>query len=65
MLGWPGTLPRLLNILKRRLVQLQVKHLLLMHYHPDYAGLAQRMKQKGFVLVVMESQQSSIPKQRS
>ena len=29
-----------------------VKHLLVTHYHPDHAGLAREMKQKGVVLVV-------------
>lgn len=64
--GWPGTLPRLQSILKRGRVLLQdVKYLLVTHYHPDHAGLAQEVKQKGVQLVVMESQQHSIPKLRA
>jgi glyoxylase-like metal-dependent hydrolase (beta-lactamase superfamily II) len=43
--GWPGTLPKLLNIFKRKRVPLQdVKYLLITHYHPDRAGLAQEVK---------------------
>lgn len=60
--GWPGTLPKLLNIFKRRRVQLQdIRHLLVTHYHPDHAGLAQEIKSKGVQLVVLECQPSFIP----
>lgn len=61
--GWPGTLPKLLNIFKRKRIQLQdVRYLLITHYHPDHAGLAQELKLKGVQLVVMENQMSFIPK---
>lgn len=64
--GWPGTLPRLLNIFKRRRVPLQdVRYLLVTHYHPDHAGLAQEVKQKGIQLVVLENQLPFIPKLRT
>lgn len=64
--GWPGTLPRLLNIFKRRRVPLQdVRYLLITHYHPDHAGLAQEVKSKGIQLVVLENQLSFIPKLRT
>lgn len=63
--GRPGTLPKLLNIFKRKRVPLQdVKYLLVTHYHPDHAGLAQEVKSIGIQLVVLENQQSSIPKLR-
>ena len=56
--GWPGTLPKLLNIFKRKRVPLQdVKYLLVTHYHPDHAGLAQEVKSIGLQLVVVENQQ--------
>ncbi len=65
-IGWPGTLPKLLNIFKRKRIPLQdVKHLLITHYHPDHAGLAQEVKLKGVQLVVMENQMSFIPKLRT
>lgn len=64
--GWPGTLPKLLNILKRKRVALQdVKYLLITHYHPDHAGLAQEVKLKGIQLVVLENQLPFIPKLRA
>lgn len=63
--GWPGTLPKLLSIFKRKRVPLQdVKYLLITHYHPDHAGLAQEVKSIGIQLVVLENQQSFIPKLR-
>jgi ribonuclease/clavin/mitogillin len=64
--GWPGTLPKLQNVLKRRRIPLQdIKCLLVTHYHPDHAGLAQEVKQKGIQLVVLESQVPFIPRLRS
>lgn len=64
--GWPGTLPKLLNIFKRKRISLQdVKYLLVTHYHPDHAGLAQEVKLKGIQLVVMENQMPFIPKLRA
>ncbi len=64
--GWPGTLPKLLNIFKRTRVLLQdVKYLLVTHYHPDHAGLAQEVKSKGIQLVVVENQLPFIPKLRT
>jgi glyoxylase-like metal-dependent hydrolase (beta-lactamase superfamily II) len=64
--GWPGTLPKLLNIFKRKRVPLQdVKYLLVTHYHPDHAGLAQEVKSIGTQLVVVENQLSFIPKLRT
>ena len=63
--GWPGTLPKLLSIFKRKRVPLQdVKYLLVTHYHPDHAGLAQEVKSIGIQLVVLENQLSFVPKLR-
>lgn len=63
--GWPGTLPKLLSIFKRKRVPLQdVEYLLITHYHPDHAGLAQEVKSIGIKLAVLENQQSFIPKLR-
>lgn len=64
--GWPGTLPSLQSILKRRRVSLQdVEYLLVTHYHPDHAGLVQEVKRKGVQLIVMENQLPFIPKLRA
>jgi glyoxylase-like metal-dependent hydrolase (beta-lactamase superfamily II) len=61
--GWPGTLPKLLGVLKRKGASLQeVKFLLATHYHPDHAGLAQELKNQGVELVVLESQLAWVSK---
>ncbi len=60
--GWPGTLPRLGANLKRKGISLaDIGYLLVTHYHPDHAGLAQEIKDHGVRLVVMNSQVSAIP----
>jgi glyoxylase-like metal-dependent hydrolase (beta-lactamase superfamily II) len=63
--GWPGTLPKLNHNLKRYGVRLQdIPYVLITHYHPDHAGLAQEVKQQGAKLIVLENQVSSIPEMR-
>ncbi len=63
--GWPGTLPKLLATLKRKGAALnQVSALLVTHYHPDHAGLAQELKDRGVQLVVLETQRAAIPELR-
>ncbi len=60
--GWPGTLPKLLHALKRIGIPFSgITHLLITHYHPDHAGLAQELKQQGVKLIVLENQVSAIP----
>jgi glyoxylase-like metal-dependent hydrolase (beta-lactamase superfamily II) len=60
--GWPGTLPKLQHQCKRMGIQLtDIKYLLLTHYHPDHAGLAQELKRTGIKLIVLENQLSAIP----
>lgn len=60
--GWPGTLPKLQHQCKRAGIALpDIKHLLITHYHPDHAGLAQELKQIGFKLIILENQLSSVP----
>ena len=55
--GWPGTLPRLLATLKRKDIALQeIGYLLITHYHPDHAGLAQEVKTNGVRLIVLKQQ---------
>ncbi len=60
--GWPGTLPTLLANLKRKDIPFpDIRYLLVTHYHPDHAGLAQEVKDKGVCLIVMGSQVHAIP----
>jgi endoribonuclease LACTB2 len=59
--GWPGTLPKLLAMLKRKGIAPQdIGYLLITHYHPDHAGLAQEVKAKGVRLIVLEQQLPAI-----
>ena len=60
--GWPGTLPKIEATLKRKDIPLgAIRHLLVTHYHPDHAGLAQELKERGVRLIVLESQRPAIP----
>ncbi len=60
--GWPGTLPKLLAMLKRKGITFQdIGYLLITHYHPDHAGLAQEVKAKDVRLIVLEQQLAVIP----
>jgi ribonuclease/clavin/mitogillin len=60
--GWPGTLPKLLHALKRKGMHIQeIEYLVVTHYHPDHAGLAQEVKRQGLKLVVLENQVQAIP----
>lgn len=55
--GWPGTLSKFRAALKRKDVSPgEIKHLLVTHFHPDHAGLAQELKNLGAGLILMESQ---------
>ena len=60
--GWPGTLPKLQAMLRRKGVTLQdIGYLLITHYHPDHAGLVQEIKAKGVRLIVLAQQLPAIP----
>jgi glyoxylase-like metal-dependent hydrolase (beta-lactamase superfamily II) len=64
--GWPGSLPKLADRCKRTDTQLQdIKYLLITHYHPDHAGLAQEVKRTGTKLIVFATQIMAIPLLRS
>jgi glyoxylase-like metal-dependent hydrolase (beta-lactamase superfamily II) len=55
--GWPGTLPKFLATLKRKGVSHnEIKYLLVTHFHPDHAGLAQELKNQGIRLILPEPQ---------
>ena len=59
--GWPGTVPKLQAALERTGVPLAgIAYLLATHYHPDHAGAAQELKQKGVRLIVLENQAAGI-----
>jgi endoribonuclease LACTB2 len=60
--GWPGTMGKLLAMLRRKGIALEeIRFLLATHYHPDHAGLAQELKHKGVRLMVLEGQREAIP----
>ncbi len=62
-IGWSGTMGRLNSVLKRKGVAFEkIRYLLATHYHPDHAGLAQEMKDRGVKLIVMDTQVEWIPK---
>ena len=64
--GWSGTLPKLLAVLRRKDIPLQdIGYLLVTHYHPDHAGLAQEVKASGVRLLVLEQQIAAIPMLKS
>lgn len=61
--GWPGTLPKLMATLQRKGIALsEIKHLLVTHFHPDHAGLAQELKLQGIKFIVLECQTAFIPR---
>ena len=63
--GLPGTLPKLLHQLRIKGLALKdLTHLLITHYHPDHAGLAEEVKQHGVRLIVMDTQLPAIPQLR-
>ena len=59
--GWPGTRPRFMAQLKRKGISIgEIKYLLVTHFHPDHAGLAQELKNLGMKLVLLETQRDGI-----
>ncbi|HMB25479.1 MAG TPA: MBL fold metallo-hydrolase [Anaerolineales bacterium] len=59
--GWPGTLPKLMAQLRRKGTSLsEIKYLLVTHFPPDHAGIAQELKNLGIRLVLLESQMDFI-----
>jgi glyoxylase-like metal-dependent hydrolase (beta-lactamase superfamily II) len=60
--GWPGTFPKLQHQCTRLGIALSaVHHLLITHYHPDHAGLAQELKRIGCQLILLENQRAAVP----
>jgi glyoxylase-like metal-dependent hydrolase (beta-lactamase superfamily II) len=55
--GWPGTLPKLMAVLKRKGISIkEIKYLLVTHFHPDHAGITQDLKNLGIKLILLTSQ---------
>lgn len=56
-LGWPGLLgPLLANLERKGLPLAEITHGFATHYHPDHAGLAEELKQRGMTLIVTPEQ---------
>src|SRR5665811_2511938 len=54
-----GTFAKLAKALKTEGISLgEVNYLLVSHFHPDHAGLAQTLKEMGVILLVMEEQRA-------
>lgn len=52
-----GNFPKLGKALKAEGISLgEVNHLIISHFHPDHAGLAQDLKEMGVILLVLEEQ---------
>src|ERR1700690_4149146 len=55
--GWPGTLPQFTAELKRKgIAPIEIKYLLVTHFHPDHAGLVQEFKNLGARLILLDTQ---------
>ncbi|HJR82179.1 MAG TPA: MBL fold metallo-hydrolase [Anaerolineales bacterium] len=60
--GWPGTLPKFSAALKRKGISFkEITYLIVTHFHPDHAGLAQELKNHGIRLILPEIQIDFIP----
>ncbi|WP_073079046.1 MBL fold metallo-hydrolase [Sporobacter termitidis] len=58
---WPGTLPELRRLLKQNGLQLgDIRYLIVTHFHPDHAGIAQELKDAGITLLLHEQQVSYV-----
>jgi glyoxylase-like metal-dependent hydrolase (beta-lactamase superfamily II) len=55
--GWPDTLSQFFKLLKQNDVHIgDIKYLIITHFHPDHAGLAQDLKELGTKLILHEIQ---------
>lgn len=54
---FPGILYRLINLLNQHNIKISdIKYLIVTHFHPDHAGIAQDLKNLGIRLILHESQ---------
>ncbi len=54
--GWPGAIRPLYDRLKSAGISKDIRYLLITHFHPDHAGLAQELKNNGTKLLLLENQ---------
>ena len=55
--GWPDTFSQLLQLLSQNNISInEVNYLVVTHFHPDHAGLAQILKDLGTTLILHEYQ---------
>lgn len=56
--GWAGSLPKLINELKRYKIALSdIRYLMITHHHPDHAGLTQEIKDAGGAKLIIHEKQ--------
>lgn len=54
---FPGTLYRLMDLLNQHNIKISdIKYLIITHFHPDHAGIAQDLKNLGIRLIIHECQ---------
>lgn len=64
-LGWPGMADALFANIERMGIPFQeITHGLATHYHIDHGGAAQDLKNRGLRLIVLEEQESAIPRMK-
>ena len=60
--GMPGSYGRLRARLRQMDVPIErISHLLVTHFHPDHAGVAQELKNAGVRLVLLDVQRAAVP----
>lgn len=60
--GFPGTLPKLKRQCQRMDIQLtDIPYLLVTHFHPDHAALAQELVAVGCKLIIFDVQLAAVP----
>jgi len=60
--GWPGNLAAFKHALQTKGINITgINYLLITHYHPDHAGLAQELKELGVKLIAIDCQLPFIP----
>jgi len=60
---FPGTLYRLMNLLNQHNIKISdIKYLIITHFHPDHAGIAQDLKNLGIKLILHECQVTFVDK---
>jgi glyoxylase-like metal-dependent hydrolase (beta-lactamase superfamily II) len=55
--GWPDTFSQILQLLNQNEISVnEINYLVVTHFHPDHAGLAQNFKDLGINLILHEAQ---------